>query len=200
MTVIRLASTNAHKLEELQALFADGAGGWRFAGPPAPLEVEETGTTFVENALLKAQAGAAAFGGPCLADDSGLVVEALDGRPGVYSARYAATDEARIEKLLGELAGFPEARRGAAFVCAMALAWPDGRTITVEGRCEGRIADRPSGRGGFGYDPVFFVPEVGLTFAELDPARKNVISHRARAAARLREALGPAAAGDLAIP
>lgn len=189
MTRIHLASSNAHKLEELTALFADAAGGWTFGPPPHPLEVEETGETFVANALLKARAGAAAFGGPCLADDSGLVVEALGGRPGVYSARYADTNEARIAKLLGELSGVPPSDRGAAFVCVMALAWPDGRSLTVEGRCEGRITEAPAGVGGFGYDPVFLVPEHGRTFGELLAGVKNAISHRARAAAQLRDAL-----------
>ncbi|MEB3221298.1 MAG: RdgB/HAM1 family non-canonical purine NTP pyrophosphatase [Candidatus Sericytochromatia bacterium] len=192
-TTIHLTSTNAHKLQELSTIFAAEDGAFVFAPPPRPLEVEETGETFAANALLKAQAAAAAFGTPCLADDSGLAVEALGGRPGVYSARYAATDAARIEKLLGELAGVPAARRGAAFVCAMALAWPDGRTLVVEGRCEGRITEAPAGSGGFGYDPVFLVPAHGRTFGELPAEVKHTISHRAQAAARLREALRAAA-------
>lgn len=189
MTTIYLASGNAHKLEELGAMFARAQGGWTFAPPPEPLEVEETGATFAANARLKAEAGARAFGAPCLADDSGLCVDALDGRPGVYSARYAPTDEERIAKLLGELTGVPAARRTAAFVCAIALAWPDGRVIEVEGRCEGVITEAPRGAGGFGYDPVFRVPALGRTFAELAAGEKNTVSHRALAVSRLRSAL-----------
>lgn len=188
-TTIHLASGNAKKLTELRELFAEDAGVFHFAPPPVPLEVEETGTTFAENALLKARAGVAAFGTPCLADDSGLVVDALDGRPGVYSARYADTDDARIAKLLGEMAGVPAAQRTAAFVCAIALAFPDGRVIAVEGRCPGVIGEKPLGHTGFGYDPVFLVPELGITFAMMPAALKNSLSHRGLAVAALREAL-----------
>jgi XTP/dITP diphosphohydrolase len=189
VTTIYLASGNAKKLAELQAMFAKGQGDYTFAAPPEVLEVEETGTTFAANARLKAEAGAKAFGAPCLADDSGLCVDALDGRPGVYSARYAATDEARIAKLLGELQGVPRERRTARFVCAIALVWPDGRAIEVEGRCEGEIAEAPRGAGGFGYDPVFLIPALGRTFAELEAVEKNAMSHRALAVSRLRQAL-----------
>ncbi len=189
MTTIYLASGNAHKLQELTAMFGGGQAGWTFAPPPEPLDVEETGTTFQANARLKAEAGARRFGAPCLADDSGLCVDALDGRPGVYSARYAPTDAERIAKLLGELAGVPAERRSAAFVCAIALVWPDGRAIEVEGRCEGVITEAPRGAGGFGYDPVFRVPALGRTFAELAAAEKNRMSHRAMAVSRLRAAL-----------
>lgn len=189
---VLLASTNAHKLEELQALFGQ-EGAWRFELAPTPLEVEETGHTFAENARLKAEAYAKAFNEPALADDSGLCVDALDGRPGIYSARYAPTDAERIAKLLGELNDVPEAKRTAAFVCAMALVFPDGRVIEVEGRCPGRIADGPKGAGGFGYDPVFFVPEAGKTFAELSADEKNRISHRATATGKLKAAISEAA-------
>ena len=187
-TAVILASSNAHKLEELQALFG-AAGPFTFELAPRALEVEETGDTFAENARLKAAAYAEAFGRPALADDSGLCVDALDGRPGVHSARYAPTDGERIAKLLGELEGVPGDRRTAAFVCAMALTFPDGRTIEVEGRCPGVITDGPRGAGGFGYDPVFLVPALGKTFAELTAAEKNTVSHRALATAQLREAL-----------
>jgi XTP/dITP diphosphohydrolase len=176
---IVLASTNAHKLEELSALLA----GHDFALGPK-LEVEETGTTFAENALIKAKAFLAATGQPALADDSGLAVEVLGGRPGVYSARYAPTDAERIAKLLGELGD--NADRRAAFVCAMALALPDGRVIAVEGRCEGLITDGARGEGGFGYDPIFLVPGLGRTFAQLSAAEKNGISHRGRAVELLK--------------
>ncbi|MDB5098855.1 MAG: HAM1-like protein [Cyanobacteria bacterium RYN_339] len=179
---IVLASTNAHKLEELAALLE---GHDVELGPK--LEVEETGVTFAENALLKAKAFLAATGKPALADDSGLAVAALGGRPGVYSARYAPTDAERIAKLLGELDGVAD--RAAAFVCAMALALPDGRVIAVEGRCEGLITDGPRGQGGFGYDPIFLVPGLGRTFAELTAEEKNRISHRALATEALKSQL-----------
>jgi XTP/dITP diphosphohydrolase len=185
---VLLASTNAHKLDELRALFG-AEGPFRFELAPRPLEVEETGATFAENARLKAEAYVAAFGEPALADDSGLCVDALDGRPGVYSARYAPTDAERIAKLLGELKDVPEASRTAAFVCAMALVFPDGRHFEVEGRCPGVIADAPRGAGGFGYDPVFVVPGLGKTFAELTAEEKNAISHRADATRKLRAAI-----------
>ena len=185
---IYLATTNPKKLKELSAIFED-VPGLTFALPEGLPEVEETGTTFAENAMLKAEAGMRALNAPCLADDSGLAVDALDGRPGVYSARYAPTDAERIAKLLGELEGVPAVRRTAAFVSAMALAFPDGRRIEVEGRCAGVITEAPRGEGGFGYDPVFLVPERGQTFAELPASVKNAISHRAIAAQRLKQKL-----------
>lgn len=167
---------------------------------PAGLEVEETGATFAENARLKAVAVARATGCWALADDSGLAVEALAGAPGVLSARYAPTDPERIARLLAELeaAGATDgARRGAAFVAALALADPGGTVrLEVEGRCEGVITAAPRGAGGFGYDPVFLVPELNLTFAEMDKATKGRVGHRGRAFARLapglRELLGAA--------
>ncbi|MFN3428718.1 MAG: RdgB/HAM1 family non-canonical purine NTP pyrophosphatase [Candidatus Sericytochromatia bacterium] len=191
MTVVILASSNAHKLEELQALFGE-AGAFSFQLAPRALEVEETGSTFAANAALKAEAYAQAFGLPALADDSGLCVDALDGRPGVHSARYAPTDAERIGKLLGELDGVPAPERTASFVCAMALRFPNGELIQVEGRCPGVIVEAPRGQGGFGYDPVFLVPSLGKTFAELTPAEKNAVSHRAIATSRLRGALAAA--------
>jgi XTP/dITP diphosphohydrolase len=191
MTQVILASSNAHKLEELQALFG-AAGALDFVLAPGPLEVEETGATFAENARIKAEAYARAFNAPALADDSGLCVDALGGRPGVHSARYAPSDAERIAKLLGELDGVPAEGRTAAFVCAMALQFPDGRVIEVEGRCPGVITEGPRGEGGFGYDPVFLVPTLGKTFAELTAAEKNTVSHRALATAQLREALATA--------
>jgi XTP/dITP diphosphohydrolase len=186
--IIYLASTNEKKLKELSELFSD-VPGVEFALPPEKLDVEETGATFAENAKLKAVTCCEAFQAPCLADDSGLCVDALDGRPGIYSARYEMTDERRIAKLLGELSGVPEEKRTAAFVCAIAVAFPDGRVIEVEGRCPGVITESPSGAGGFGYDPVFGVPELGKTFAELGAGEKNQISHRGVATRRLKAAL-----------
>jgi len=148
------------------------------------LEVDESGVTFAENAILKARAYAAASGLLTLADDSGLEVDALDGAPGVRSARYAgerASDEDRYRLLLRNLAGVPEKERTARFRCVVAVATPEGDVHTAEGRCEGLIGFEPRGRHGFGYDPVFYMPDRGQTMAELPPAVKNQISHRARA-------------------
>jgi len=163
--------------------------------PTDPGDVEETGTTFWENAILKAQTYAARTGLPALADDSGLAVDALGGAPGVYSARYAPTPAARIEKLLTALANVPDAQRTAHFVCVVALATPDGRLIAAEGRVEGKITFAPRGSGGFGYDPIFELPN-GQTMAELSAEVKNTLSHRGRALERLR----PLAAALAALP
>lgn len=144
----------------------------------------------MENALKKARTVTALTGLPALADDSGLEVEALGGAPGIYSSRYAgerADDAMNIAKLLKALEGVPEGKRGAAFRCVLVLCRPDGNHLDFEGRWPGRITDRPAGQGGFGYDPVFFVPEMGMTVAEMPPEIKNRISHRARAFERLRE-------------
>jgi XTP/dITP diphosphohydrolase len=195
-TPLVIASGNAGKLREFAALLAELPLVVR--PQPEGLEVEETGATFAENARLKAEAVARATGCWALADDSGLAVDALGGAPGVLSARYAPTDPERIARLLAELAAAdaiaPE-RRGAAFVAALALADPSGTVrLAVEGRCAGRIIEAPRGVGGFGYDPVFLVPELGLTFAEMDKATKGRVGHRGRAFALLepglRELLG----------
>jgi len=154
--------------------------------------VEETGTTYADNALLKARAYASIAGLATLADDSGLEVDALNGAPGVYSARYGGEgldDEARYRLLLQELKGVPEKARTARFRCVIALVWPDGREDIVEGVCEGRIAREPHGENGFGYDPVFYVPKEGYCMAELPQEVKNRISHRARAAEAVRDIL-----------
>jgi XTP/dITP diphosphohydrolase len=156
--------------------------------PQAP-EVEETGTTFAENAALKASQVAQALKMWTIADDSGLEVDALGGRPGVYSARYAGTDgddAANNTKLLQELQGVPDERRGAAFACHLALSDPAGEIrLRVEDRCRGRIVHELHGENGFGYDPLFLVLEYHRTFGELGPALKNVLSHRARAFMKL---------------
>jgi XTP/dITP diphosphohydrolase len=198
-----LATHNAHKVAELYDILSgllEEDVELLDAGRAGLPDVEETGTTFAENALLKARAGVAASGLPCVGDDSGLVVDALDGAPGVYSARFAAregspapapgraaADAANLRLLLERMADVPDDRRTARFVCAAALALPDGRTEVVEAAVEGRIIRDPRGEGGFGYDPVF-VPEGGdRTLAEIPAADKHAISHRGRA---LR-ALGP---------
>jgi XTP/dITP diphosphohydrolase len=193
-TPLVIASGNAGKLREFAALLAD----FPLVVRPQPegLEVEETGATFAANARLKAEAVSRASGCWTLADDSGLAVEALGGAPGVFSARYAPSDAQRIARLLAELAaaaaeraaaGMPPNRR-AAFVAALAVADPEGVVrLEVEGRCEGLICEAPRGAGGFGYDPVFLVPELDLTFAEMDKATKSRVGHRGRAFA----ALGP---------
>jgi XTP/dITP diphosphohydrolase len=155
-------------------------------------QVDETGHTFDENARLKAQAYCQASHLLTLADDSGLEVAMLDGAPGVHSARYAgqgASDADRIRKLLAALDGVPWVNRAARFRCVIALAWPDGRLETFEGQCTGVIALEPKGTNGFGFDPVFYLPELNCTMAELPMDVKNRISHRARAAALVCERL-----------
>lgn len=154
-------------------------------------EVPETGRTYAENALLKARGYGAMSGLLTLADDSGLEVDALGGEPGVFSARYggAPNDEARYRLLLERLAASGAADRTARFRCVIALVWPDGREALAEGAVEGRITAEPRGNHGFGYDPVFWVPEFGCTMAELEAEVKNRISHRARAAAQARAIL-----------
>jgi len=178
-----LATANSGKLEELRALVAEwGPAEVRsladFPGVTCP---EETGGSYLENALAKARTVAAATALPALADDSGLEAEGLGGAPGVRSARYAPTDAARVARLLAELAGVPRAARRACFRCVVALAWPGGAAVTAEGTCRGRIATAPSGGGGFGYDPVFVADGLGCSFAAAAPADKQRVSHRARA-------------------
>ncbi|MFZ9318864.1 MAG: RdgB/HAM1 family non-canonical purine NTP pyrophosphatase [Vulcanococcus sp.] len=191
MTTLVIASGNAGKVREFGKLLADL--GLEIQPQPAGLEVEETGSTFAENARLKAEAVARATGCWALADDSGLSVDALGGAPGVHSARYADSDAARIERLLQELAAAgaqtPGARR-AHFTAALALANPQGDVVLeVEGLCPGQILEAPRGEGGFGYDPVFFVPEAGLTFAEMPHSQKADLGHRGRAFAALKPQL-----------
>lgn len=148
-------------------------------------DADETGSSFVENALIKARHASLMTGLPAIADDSGLVVDALDGRPGVYSARYSgagATDESNIDKLLQELAGVPDEKRTAAFhCCAVYVSADDSTSLVAEGRWPGRILAERRGTGGFGYDPVFYDPDCGRTAAELGPELKNALSHRGKA-------------------
>ena len=153
-------------------------------------EPEETGTTFMENALLKAHYYAKATNRPCLADDSGITVDALNGAPGVYSARYAGhhgDDQANNEKLIRELQG--KSDRTGHYVCALALVYPDGREVTAEGYCDGLVQDEPKGDNGFGYDPLFFVPKKDKTFAQMTTDEKNEISHRGNVVRELLKVL-----------
>ena len=189
-----LASSNPGKLAELRARLEPA--GLRVV-PQDAFGVEppaETGLTFVENALIKARAACVATGLPALADDSGIVVDALEGAPGVRSARYAgpgASDEDNVARLLEALQGVAPAEHGAAFVCA--IVWlrhaRDPCPIVCEGAWEGRVLDAPRGDGGFGYDPVFFVEALGRSAAELSRAEKNAVSHRGQALAQLLERL-----------
>jgi len=200
---ILVASNNPKKLRELRQL-AEGLPveivGPADVGRDLP-EVEEDGQTFEENARKKALAWARAFDMPAIADDSGICVDALGGAPGVRSARYSGTepdprrDEKNNLKLLRELKDVPAARRSARFVCALCLAFPDGRTHTVVGEWEGQIAFWPRGSGGFGYDPIFLLPQRGKTAAELEPEEKARLSHRAAAMREMRKVLDSLAPG-----
>jgi XTP/dITP diphosphohydrolase len=202
-----IATRNRGKLREVQALLEGLPVELVTLNdfPDAP-EVEEDGATLEENAAKKAREVARACGVCTVADDSGLFVDALDGRPGVRSARYAGpepTSRKLCRKLLAELEGLPPERRGAHFGCRIAMADPDGRILlTAEGRVDGRIITQMRGTGGFGYDPVFYFELAGCTFAEMRAEEKNAVSHRARALGEFRRRLGrylgsppPAAAG-----
>ena len=183
-----IATHNAKKLKELKRIL-EPLGFDAVIREDLP-EVEETGTTFAENALLKAESACKVTGMPAIADDSGLVVDALGGAPGVYSARYAgegATDRQRYEKLLEELRAVSTEQRTARFVSAVCCVFPDGKIITAEGACEGIIAFGPKGEGGFGYDPIFLVGE--RSYAEMTAEEKDSISHRGRALAKLAQEL-----------
>ncbi len=178
MTSLVIATGNPGKLREMQAYLTDL--GWELTLKPAELEIEETGDTFAANACLKASQVAQAIGKWAIADDSGLQVEALNGAPGVYSARYGETDTERISRVLRELGDEPN--RQAQFVCAVAIARPDGAiALQSEGICRGEIIHAPRGTGGFGYDPIFYVPTQKMTFAEMAPELKRSLSHRAQA-------------------
>ncbi|MCL2625635.1 MAG: RdgB/HAM1 family non-canonical purine NTP pyrophosphatase [Cystobacterineae bacterium] len=182
---VLLASQNAGKLREFSALLEGVATLLTPVELGLHLDVEESGTSFAENAQRKAQAFAEASKLPSLADDSGLCVDALQGAPGVHSARYAESDAARIARLLNEMKDCPEAQRAAHFSCVLCLAFPDGRVFFSEGACYGRIACAPRGAHGFGYDPLFELPN-GKTMAELTREGKAQISHRGLAARRMR--------------
>ena len=188
-----IATRNQGKLQEIEVILAPlGLKMLSLEDFPEVPETIEDGRTFAENAQKKAREAAQKTGRMTIADDSGLAVDALQGRPGVFSSRYAgekATDQQRYEKLLAEMVGIPERQRVAAFICSIAVASPGGRVKVVQGECRGRIAFAPQGTYGFGYDPIFYLPEFGQTMAELPPEIKNLISHRARALEKLNEIL-----------
>lgn len=183
---VLLASRNAKKLTELQRILAD-ATDIELLGlddVPAYEEVPETGATFAENALLKAREGVKYTGLPTIGDDSGLTVDALNGMPGIFSARWSGRhgdDGANLDLLLAQLGDVPDERMGAAFVCAAALVLPDGTEHVVEGRMEGRLIRERRGDGGFGYDPIFVATGYDRTTAELPADEKDAISHRGKA-------------------
>ena len=183
-----IATGNPGKIDEIKALLAGFPIEVKSLNDFGPIpEVEEDGNTFDENAYKKASFTAKILGIPALADDSGLVVKALDGAPGVLSARYAgenATDEQRVAKLLKEMQG--ETDRRAAFECVLSIAVPSGPALTYEARCEGLIAMQPAGQNGFGYDPIFFYPPLNKTFGQMTISEKGKVSHRGKALQELR--------------
>jgi XTP/dITP diphosphohydrolase len=186
MREIVLASNNTGKVREINELLADSGISVKAQSEFKVPDIEETGLTFVENAILKARTAAGQSGLPAIADDSGLEVDALAGAPGIYSARYAgagASDEANLRKLLDDMKEVPEADRTARFQCLMVYmrTEKDPTPFIVQGTWEGRILDAPRGDNGFGYDPVFFVPTHNCSSAELEPAVKNSLSHRGQA-------------------
>ncbi|MGK7945181.1 MAG: RdgB/HAM1 family non-canonical purine NTP pyrophosphatase [Microcystaceae cyanobacterium] len=178
MKKLIIATSNPGKLKEIEAYFVNYPVA--LAIKPKEIEIEETGTTFLENACLKASQVAQQMGEWAIADDSGLAVDRLQGAPGIYSARYGKTDQGRIERLLRELGETTE--RSARFICSIAIARPDGSiALQTEGICEGTILSASQGKGGFGYDPIFYVPEYNQTFAEMSAELKHRISHRGKA-------------------
>ncbi|MEM9512059.1 MAG: RdgB/HAM1 family non-canonical purine NTP pyrophosphatase [Cyanobacteria bacterium J06642_2] len=184
MTPLVVATGNPGKVREFERFFSELAGSkqqrWRLQPKPPELDIEETGTTFAENALQKARGVAISTEQWAIADDSGLAVQALDGAPGIYSARYANSDAERIARLLRELEGVDN--RDAEFVCAIALCNPAGHAVAqVEARCSGVILEKAQGTGGFGYDPIFYVPEAQLSFAAMTLPQKQHWGHRGRA-------------------
>lgn len=177
MLKIVLATSNPNKVKEINAISKDY--DVEFVMPPDDFDPIEDAQTFEENALLKAQEAYKLTGMPSFGDDSGLCVDALDGGPGIYSARYADTPKGRIEKLLDKLKDVPDGKRGAKFVCAIALVGKNGETLFLDrGECHGKIGFEAKGQNGFGYDPVFMVNGKNLTMAELSEEEKNKISHR----------------------
>lgn len=192
MKQVVIATKNKGKAKDFEALFNPfGIEVVTMFDVAPDMEIDETGTTFEENAILKAETLANALNTLVIADDSGLVVDALDGAPGVYSARYAGDhdDEANMVKLLENLQGVPTEKRTARFMCALAIAGPEVATQTVFGTCEGVILEEKRGTNGFGYDPVFYVPQLERAMAELQPSEKAAISHRGNAIRKLADLL-----------
>jgi XTP/dITP diphosphohydrolase len=191
MKEIVIATKNKGKAKEFENLFSK----YDFTVKtlldfPEINDVEETGSTFEENAILKAEAVAKELNRSVISDDSGLIVDALNGRPGIYSARYAGeekSDEANIDKVLEELQDVPKEKKSARFYCALAVAVPGRQTYTVYGTCEGEILNERRGTNGFGYDPIFYVNEKNCAMAELSSDEKNSISHRAKALEKLEQ-------------
>lgn len=193
MKQVIIATQNKGKAKDFEALFGPlGYEVLTLRDVAKDMDVEETGVTFEENAILKAEAVAEALQTTVIADDSGLEIDALDGEPGVYSARYAGeakSDEANIEKVLAKLESVPEEQRTARFRCVLAIASPNKKTRTYSGSCEGLILSERRGDHGFGYDPIFFVPNEGKAMAELVPEEKAAISHRGNAIRELKKAM-----------
>lgn len=189
MKQILIATKNNGKVKEFESLFsAYGFEVRSLLDVDDSIEVIEDGKTFAENAIKKAEEISKRFNVIVVADDSGLIVDALDGKPGIYSARYAGegkSDEKNLQKVLKEMVGVPEERRTARFYCALSLAIPDENTITVAGECEGLITTEPIGDLGFGYDPIMYIPEYNRTMAQMTKEEKNKISHRAVAMRKL---------------
>lgn len=183
MIKIALGTSNPHKLEEINDMLAEfHPESIEFVLVNGDFNPEENGKTFEENSFIKAKEAAKIMGIPALADDTGLCVEALDGRPGIHSARYARDQKSKIEKLLEEMKDVPEEKRQAYFICTMTLVAPDGQILhTQTGRIDGYIGTSPSGEHGFGYDPLFFIPGLNKTMADMTLKEKNTLSHRARA-------------------
>jgi XTP/dITP diphosphohydrolase len=189
MKEVIIATKNPGKAKEFEHIFAPrGIKVRTLLDFPEIPDVEETGQTFEENAILKAEAVSKALNKMVIGDDSGLIIDALGGRPGIYSARYAGeqkNDQDNIDKVLNELSGVLENPKTARFYCALAVAVPNNETQTVSGTCEGHILEERKGTNGFGYDPIFYVPENGLAMAELTADEKSSISHRANALKKL---------------
>ncbi len=188
-----LASQNKHKAKEIESILGSDFSIITMDETPAcGMDIDENGETFEENALIKARAVCQKTNLPTIADDSGICVDALNGNPGVRTARFAgeqATDDENIDKLLLSLENVPEKERGAHFACCIAVVFPDGTEKTFFGKCEGRILTERHGENGFGYDPVFFVPEYDCSMAELPADIKNSISHRSRALSAMMKGL-----------
>lgn len=196
-----LASKNAHKLREISAITEKFNIELVLQSELGlDLDVEENGTTFEENSYIKAKAVMQATGLPALADDSGIAVDALNGEPGIYSARYGFDDSlddyGRLCLLLKNMEQVPDDRRQAQFVCVITLVTPEGEVIRARGEAHGILLRQTAGQGGFGYDPIFYYPPLGKTFAELAPEEKNKVSHRAAALALLNEKLREAGYAD----